>query len=63
MNVKYETMKEAGYTYCRYDSSTKEHILIDNDTRSKEVFIANKNHAGWGIRYKNTHLEFCRTLR
>lgn len=39
-----------------------QHVLYDNDTKKYEVWSANKNHASYGIIYKNTHLEFCYTM-
>ena len=53
-----QTLKEAGYKYISYDSKAKEHTLLDTNTGIKEQFFANKNHASWGLKYKNTHLEF-----
>lgn len=58
--MSYETMKQAGYTYVE-KACTGMHILLNNDTKEKEVFVCNKFHASWGIKYKNTHLEFCAT--
>lgn len=54
-----ETLKEAGYV----NVSTKygEHILQDKETGKLEVWFSNKNHASYGLIYKNTHLEFART--
>jgi hypothetical protein len=57
---KKETFKEAGYKYIKY-LGDGEHLLI-NDNGVREVFITNKNHANWGLKYKNTHLEFVRQL-
>jgi hypothetical protein len=59
----YETPKEAGYTYLSYNPDTKEHTLLNNDTNKKEIFISCKSFAGWALIYKNTHLEFCRTIQ
>jgi len=53
-----QTIKDAGYKYIRFDSFLGCHILQDVDTGNKEVFFANKNFSGWGLIYKNTHLEF-----
>jgi hypothetical protein len=53
-----ETLKEANYTYLSYHPRTQLHFLKNNDTDIIEVFAANKNHASWGLIYKNTHLEF-----
>lgn len=58
MNKK--TLKEAGYKYISYNKNTGIHTL-ENEDGKKELFIARKNHASWGIRYKNTHLEFIAT--
>ena len=56
-----QTIKEAGYKYDMYLGS-KEHRLLNLNTGKHEVFVANKNHASWGIIYKNTHLEFVATM-
>jgi hypothetical protein len=61
-NVGKETLKEAGYKYIKY-IGYQTHILQDLETGEKEVWFANKNHAGYGIIYKNTHLEFRNSLR
>lgn len=55
-----ETMKKAGYTYvkCNRDGS---HVLMD-DCGNLELWFNNKNHASYGIIFKNTHLEFARSL-
>lgn len=62
ISENYETMKEAGYKYLSYTPSTKEHILLHTKTNKKEIFVASKNFSGWAIIYKNTNLEFCRSL-
>jgi hypothetical protein len=56
-----ETMKQAGYTYVR-KSCNGAHILR-NSEGDLELFSKNKNFAGWGIIYKNTHLEFCCSVK
>jgi len=56
--TNYQTMKEAGYTYFSNDGDGV-HTLINNQTGLKEIFGVHKNFAGWAIKYKNTHLEFC----
>ena len=54
-----ETLKEAGYTYIKYLGDGK-HLLEEIDGEP-EIWFANKNHANYGLIYKNTHLEFgCR---
>lgn len=55
-----ETLKQAGYKYVKYDNG--QHILLNTDTQSFEVFFANKNTASWGLIYKNTHLEFAHSI-
>jgi len=52
-------MKKEGYAYYRYDSRSKMHILLNMVTCDLEMWVANKNHAGYGLKYKNTDLEFC----
>lgn len=53
-----ETMKQAGYRYIAFEPFIGYHILEDIDSGKKEKWISNKHHAGYGIIYKNTHLEF-----
>ncbi len=53
----YDTFKDAGYTPYAYYPETQEHIL-QNDDGELERWVANKNHASYGLIYKNTHLEF-----
>lgn len=52
------TIDEAGYKYIRYSESLHAHILEDLETGKQELWVSNKNHASYGIIYKNTHLEF-----
>jgi hypothetical protein len=52
---KWDMAKE-GYTYLKY-LGNKEHLLQNIDGNC-EVWFANKNHASYGLVYKNTHLEF-----
>lgn len=54
-----ETLKSAGYSYIKY-LSNKTHLL-ENDFGKFEIWVANKNHASYGLIYKNTHLEFIRS--
>lgn len=56
-----ETLKKAGYQHVRFDPS-QGHILRDIETGKEEVWFANKNHASYGLIYKNTHLEFARSV-
>ena len=60
--MRYETFKEAGYKYLYYRDREKTHHLYNTDTKQIEVFASSKNYAGWALKYKNTHLEFCASL-
>ena len=53
-----ETLKEAGYIKIE-PIGNGEYILTDGEGK-KELWFSNKNHASYGIKYKNTHLEFAR---
>lgn len=55
-----QTLKAANYTHVKCEHA--HHILLNNNTGKQEVFFANKNFAGWGLIYKNTHLEFAHEL-
>lgn len=63
-----ETMKKAGYSYLyaiRYTGRGKKgHVLWNHNVPGqKELWYPNKNHASYGLVYKNTHLEFCCTIK
>ena len=58
MNNK-KTFKQAGYKYVKY-LGNKQHLLINEG--EKEIWFTNKNHASYGLIYKNTHLEFARSI-
>lgn len=58
--MNYETMKEAGYTHLAHDT-VGGHLLRNDHLGKLEFFVTRKSYAGWAIKYKNTHLEFCRT--
>lgn len=58
-----ESLKNAGYTYIRY-LGNGEHLLEyirGAKPYQFEVWFSNKNHASYGLVYKNTHLEFARS--
>lgn len=57
-----ETLKQAGYTHAGFDKASGMHRLKDADGKI-ELWFANKNHASYGIIYKNTHLEFASSVR
>ena len=50
------TLKQAGYTHYKTLSSGQ-HVLKCADGRL-ELWVCNRNHASFGLIYKNTHLEF-----
>lgn len=54
------TLKEANMTYEKYIGN-KTHLLRNNETGLQEIWFSNKNHASFGLIYKNTHLEFANT--
>ena len=55
-----ETMSKAGYKYVG-SIGQHEHVVQPINGQPAEVWANNKNHASYGIIYKNTHLEFMRT--
>lgn len=57
-----QTLKKAGYTHKGIHPITGEHILKLKGKKELEAWFANKNHAGFGLIYKNTHLEFGYTI-
>ena len=59
---RYETPKEANYTYIKYVKKYQEHILRNNHTGENEIFVSCPHFAGWGLVYKNTVLEFVSTI-
>lgn len=52
------TLKQAGYRYFCFNRIRHLHILRDIETGKLEAWAANRNHASFGLVYKNTHLEF-----
>ncbi len=58
----YDTMTDSGYKHFK-TLGNGEHLLQDTESGALEVWFANKNHASYGIKFKNTHLEFARTFR
>lgn len=59
-----ETPKQAGYKWVQKSKQfgNKAHIFLNEHTRKMEVFYCNKNHASWGLIYKNIHLEFAHII-
>lgn len=56
-----ETLKQAGYVFAQ-SLGKKEFLLTDTEGK-KEIWFCNKNHASYGIKFKNTHLEFARSVK
>jgi len=56
-----ETFEKAKYSLIK-KLNDSEYLLTDDDGKL-EVWVKNKNHASYGLIYKNTHLEFCRSYR
>ena len=53
-----DSFKKSGYTYLKF-LGNGEHLL-KNEDGIMEVWFNNKNHASYGLTYKNTYLEFAR---
>jgi len=47
--------------YIAFNPEFQYHIL-ESSCGKREAWFANKNHASYGIVYKNTHLEFLHSL-
>lgn len=61
MTPKRETIREAGFEYVAY-LGNREHSLRDRETGEISVWRSNGNHASYGIIFKNTHLEYVRSV-
>lgn len=57
-----QTLKQAKYKHLK-TISEGEHLLLDLESGNKEIWFANKNHASYGLIYKNTHLEFMSSVK
>lgn len=57
-----QSFKSAGAKYIG-SIGNREHVIRMgfNGDYTFEVWASNKNHASYGLTFKNTHLEFCRT--
>lgn len=55
-----ETLSQAKYTYVRKWAKGI-HVLMDEGGKL-ELWGVNKNHASHGLKWRNTHLEFMRSL-
>jgi len=56
-----QTLKEANYKHLK-TLKGGEHLLLNLETKGKEIWFTNKNHSSYGLIYKNTHLEFARSF-
>lgn len=60
-----ETLKKAGYIYIRY-LGNGQHVLEyikGSKPYQFEVWVSNRDHASYGLIYKNTHLEFAHSYK
>jgi hypothetical protein len=55
-----ESLKQAGYI--KIESVGQGEFILTDENGKKELWFSNKNHASYGIKYKNTHLEFCKSI-
>jgi hypothetical protein len=55
-----ETLKQAGYK--KIEALGDGEFILTNKEGKRELWFANIHHGSYGIRYKNTMLEFCRTI-
>ena len=55
------SFKQANYKYI-VCLGNGDHLVKDLDTKQHEIFVANKNFHGWGLKWKNSDLEFVREL-
>jgi len=62
MNQNKVTMHDAGMEYSRFSKEMGGHVLRDVEMGHFELWFVNKNHASYGIKFKNTHLEFARRV-
>ena len=54
------TMRSEGYKFVKKLEGGE--YILENPHRGLEIWLKNKNHASFGLKYKNTHLEFARSL-
>lgn len=60
--MMYDIFAQAGYKYVKY-LGDGQHILLNINTKTQELWFSNKYHANYGLLYKNTHLEFAREVK
>lgn len=54
-----QTPKEAGYTFLY--NSDRMYYFVNDETKQIECFTPKKDIATWGLKYRNTNMEFCST--
>lgn len=57
-----ETPAQAGLSFVGFDKASNLYVFADNETGNLEGWMANKNHASAGLRFRGTDLEFVRSL-
>lgn len=57
---KKEHWKTAGFISAKPQGNGE--VLLTDAHGRKEIWFCNKNHASYGLIYRNTHLEFARSL-
>lgn len=60
--MPYQTLAEAGYSYVCPGGCAGEHVLRNEQAGKLEVWGCSKNHASYGLKWRNTHLEFLHDL-
>lgn len=55
------TMTEAGYKFVRQDGPGRI-IVLEVEGNIREVWGANKNHAGYGFHWRNTDWEYVTSM-
>ena len=57
-----ETLKQANYEYVMLINEG-EHILYNRDDNAYELWATNKNYGGYTLKWRNTNLEFCSSIK
>jgi hypothetical protein len=61
MNNLQESLYDAKMLYVMMIDKGQ-HILYDTKTEQYEIWVTNKNFAGYSLKWRNTDLEFCSTI-
>jgi hypothetical protein len=59
---KQSDLEANGYKYVKFLRDSRTHVLLNVHTHEHEAWFANKNHASYSLKYKNTDLEFASSL-